>query len=50
MKIVIYTHAFAPATGGVETYVMLLAKGLAAAGRTVTVVTQTEVFRSRGLR
>jgi glycosyltransferase involved in cell wall biosynthesis len=28
MKILIYTTAFAPSVGGVETYVMLLAKGL----------------------
>jgi glycosyltransferase involved in cell wall biosynthesis len=31
MKILIYTTAFAPNVGGVETYVMLLAKGLATA-------------------
>lgn len=29
MKILIYTHGFAPGVGGVETYVMLLAQGLA---------------------
>jgi glycosyltransferase involved in cell wall biosynthesis len=29
MRILIYTTAFAPSVGGVETYVMLLAKGLA---------------------
>ncbi len=28
MRILIYTHAFAPEVGGVETYVMLLARGL----------------------
>jgi glycosyltransferase involved in cell wall biosynthesis len=28
MKVLIYTHAFTPSTGGVETYVMLLAEGL----------------------
>ncbi len=28
MRILIYTHAFAPQVGGVETYVMLLARGL----------------------
>ena len=45
MKIVIYTHYFAPSVGGVETYSMLLAEGLAA--RTgggpdaITVVTKT---------
>ncbi len=45
MKILIYTHAFAPQVGGVETVVMLLAQGLASvdgsrgAPRGVTVVT-----------
>ncbi|HXN21364.1 MAG TPA: glycosyltransferase family 4 protein [Candidatus Dormibacteraeota bacterium] len=29
MKVLIYTHAFAPSVGGVETYVRLLAEGLA---------------------
>ncbi|MGO8791399.1 MAG: glycosyltransferase family 4 protein [Terriglobia bacterium] len=29
LKILIYTHAFAPSVGGVETYVMRLARGLA---------------------
>jgi glycosyltransferase involved in cell wall biosynthesis len=29
LRILIYSHAFAPQVGGVETYVMLLAKGLA---------------------
>ncbi|MFZ0820073.1 MAG: glycosyltransferase family 4 protein [Candidatus Acidiferrales bacterium] len=29
MRILIYSHAFAPQIGGVETYVMLLARGLA---------------------
>ena len=28
MKVLIYTHTFAPSAGGVETYVMLLAEGL----------------------
>lgn len=28
MKVLIYTHTFAPSRGGVETYVMLLAEGL----------------------
>ncbi|HKV48366.1 MAG TPA: glycosyltransferase family 4 protein [Candidatus Acidoferrales bacterium] len=28
MKVLIYAHAFAPSTGGVETYAMLLAEGL----------------------
>lgn len=32
MKILIYTHSFAPAVGGVETYAMLLAQGLSASG------------------
>jgi len=27
MKILIYTHAFAPRVGGVETHTMLLAQG-----------------------
>jgi glycosyltransferase involved in cell wall biosynthesis len=45
MKILIYSHAFAPQIGGVETYAMHLARGLAArdegdAAR-VTVVTQS---------
>jgi glycosyltransferase involved in cell wall biosynthesis len=45
MKILIYSHAFAPQIGGVETYALLLARGLAAynggkAAR-VTVVTQS---------
>ncbi len=45
MKILIYTHVFAPQVGGVETVVMLLAQGLASvdgsggAPRGVTVVT-----------
>jgi glycogen(starch) synthase len=39
VRILIYTHSFAPQTGGVETYVKLLADGLARAGRNVTVVT-----------
>lgn len=29
MRILLYSHSFAPAVGGVETYAMLLAKGLA---------------------
>lgn len=48
MKLLIYTHAFAPMIGGVETYVRLMAEGLATgaqpAGKRptkVTVVTQT---------
>jgi glycosyltransferase involved in cell wall biosynthesis len=45
MKILIYSHAFAPQIGGVETYALLLARGLAAynggkAAR-ITVVTQS---------
>lgn len=43
MRILIYAHAFAPRIGGAETYVMLLARGLAARGevRRVTVATPT---------
>lgn len=48
MRILIYTHAFAPMIGGVETVVMSLAKGLAgwksadaSAAAQVTVVTRT---------
>lgn len=41
MKVLIYAHAFAPKIGGAETYVMLLATGLAARGVSVTVVTPT---------
>ena len=48
MKLLIYTHAFAPMIGGVETYTRLMAEGLAkhadTAGKPkteVTVVTQT---------
>jgi glycosyltransferase involved in cell wall biosynthesis len=45
MRILIYTHAFAPSIGGVETYVMLLAQGLAQTNGTsnlqVTVLTPT---------
>lgn len=47
MKILIYSHSFAPRYGGVETLVMLLAQGLAAYGKwhnsriQVTVVTRT---------
>ncbi|MGH9574625.1 MAG: glycosyltransferase family 4 protein [Candidatus Acidiferrales bacterium] len=47
MRVLIYTHAFAPSTGGVETYVMLLAEGLShlpsekGGPFEVTVVTQT---------
>ncbi|HEV2382723.1 MAG TPA: glycosyltransferase family 4 protein [Terriglobia bacterium] len=43
IRVLIYTHAFAPSIGGVETYVMLLAQGLAreAAGVQVTVATPT---------
>src|SRR6266849_219650 len=46
-RLLIYTHAFAPKIGGVETYVMLLAQGLARRFRQteadvrVTVVTPT---------
>jgi glycosyltransferase involved in cell wall biosynthesis len=45
MNILIYSHAFAPQIGGVETYALLLARGLASrdAGKSarVTVVTQS---------
>ncbi len=42
MKVLIYTHAFAPRVGGVETFVMLLAQGLSQqADMTVTVATPT---------
>ena len=47
MKVLIYSSAFAPRVGGVETFVMLLAQGLTKWGcgtaktLTVTVVTQT---------
>ncbi|HEV8716582.1 MAG TPA: glycosyltransferase, partial [Candidatus Binatia bacterium] len=51
MNVLVYSHAFAPSVGGIETFVMLLAQALAdrdekaaragARPRTVTVVTQT---------
>jgi glycogen(starch) synthase len=41
MKVLIYSHSFAPNIGGVETYSMILARGLAADGIPTTVVTQT---------
>jgi glycogen(starch) synthase len=48
VKLLIYSHAFAPQVGGIETFVMYLARGLvrsdskqAANNFTVTVVTQT---------
>jgi glycogen(starch) synthase len=42
VKILIYSHAFAPSVGGVETFVMLLARALADRDeKAVTVVTQT---------
>lgn len=41
MRVLIYSHAFAPSVGGVETYVMLLAKGLAQEGLDVVVATPT---------
>jgi len=52
MKLLLYAHAFAPMIGGIETYTMLLATGLAEAVPTetatprVTVVTQA---RSNGM-
>lgn len=48
MKILIYTHAFAPMIGGIETYTMQLARGIAELARTgtermeVTVGTQAQ--------
>ena len=41
MKILIYSHSFAPNIGGVETYTMVLARGLVAEGFPASVVTQT---------
>jgi len=45
MKVLIYSHAFAPQIGGVETYAMHLARGLSERGNgqkvSVTVVTQS---------
>lgn len=47
MKVLIYTHAFAPSRGGIETYVMLLADGLSNISKEgkdpveVTIATQT---------
>lgn len=45
MKVLIYSHTFAPNVGGAETYVMLLARGLCDGSRTekmcVTVATPT---------
>src|ERR1700730_5815684 len=41
MKVLIYTHGFAPKVGGVETYVTLLAEGLAERAVQVTLVTPT---------
>ncbi len=44
MKLLMYSHAFAPAVGGVETHAMHLARGLALLGREkvqLTVVTKT---------
>ncbi len=34
MKVLIYSHTFAPNVGGAETYVMLLARGLCDGSRT----------------
>src|SRR5438105_11408874 len=51
-RVLIYTHAFAPKIGGVETYVMLLAQGLARRLRQaeadvlVTVATPTQAGES----
>jgi glycosyltransferase involved in cell wall biosynthesis len=41
MKVLIYSHGFAPNIGGVETYTMILAQGLVARGIQASVVTQT---------
>ncbi|MCU1275005.1 MAG: hypothetical protein JWO48_2436 [Bryobacterales bacterium] len=41
MKLVTYTHSFAPNIGGVETYTMILVRGLVADGVSAAVVTQT---------
>lgn len=42
MRVLIYTHGFAPQVGGVETFAMLLARGLSrSAGMEVTVATPT---------
>jgi len=46
MKLLVYSHFFAPSIGGVETFSMHLARGLASEnhagnGTSVTVVTQT---------
>ena len=55
MRILIYTHAFAPQVGGVETYVMLLARGLMRSQQQesgeevkVTVVTRTPAGKMDG--
>ena len=54
MKVLIYSHAFAPSIGGVETHVMLLAQGLAEQYRShdrgelqVTVVTPLPASRTQ---
>lgn len=41
LKILLLTHAFSPAIGGIETMSALLAEGFTRRGHTVTVVTQT---------
>jgi glycogen(starch) synthase len=41
MKVALYSSAFAPATGGVETIARILAEELSEAGNSVVVVTQT---------
>ena len=41
MQILIYSHAFWPSVGGLETMMEILAEEFAAAGNQVTVVTQT---------
>jgi glycogen(starch) synthase len=41
MKLLIYSHSFAPNIGGAETYTMILARGLVADGIPAAVATQT---------
>jgi glycosyltransferase involved in cell wall biosynthesis len=41
MRVLIYSHAFAPRIGGIETSAMLLARGLAGKGLSVVVATPT---------
>lgn len=62
MRILLYSHAFWPEVGGVETVTLLLAQGMNAAGHSVTVITdapgdaggdsvqQFRILRRPGLR